>query len=302
MRLRLAVFLLSAIFLVYQWPAVKTQVVEPFLSSFKQSEVPPIQVEEVFSAINNHRTENKVMALVRDEKLDRAALARLSVIVNDDDFEGTKTGVTTENAVDNNGYNYGLIGDLYAGGVNGESNLIEEWSDREEAKKTLLEPRFRDIGIAVQKSGDTYLVMVILGRKESSPVERTGAGGYPVVTWGGIELWEAINKRRVEFGVNPLSRRDELCTVAAIRLNQLLDLGKLDGHAGFEPLLNRDDLKSLREKYTISEFLIVGYPTPAASVAAWENTLGHKALLAGGEYVWGCVYAQNTFGVAIAAY
>jgi len=24
--------------------------------------------------------------------------------------------------------------------------------------------------------------------------------------------------------------------------------------------------------------------------------------LSGGEYVWGCVYAQNTFAVAIAAY
>ena len=99
-----------------------------------------------------------------------------------------------------------------------------------------------------------------------------------------------------------LKQMDFLCTIASIRLNQLLELGKLDGHEGFVPVLNRPDLKPEADKYNISEFLIQGYPTPSAAVAAWENTMGHKSLLAGGEYVWGCVYAQNTFGVAIAAY
>ena len=95
---------------------------------------------------------------------------------------------------------------------------------------------------------------------------------------------------------------DQLCTIASIRLNQLLELGKLDGHAGFVPVLERTDLKSFTEKYNISEFLIQGYQTPLEAVDAWESTMGHKTLLVGGEYVWGCVYAQNTFGVAIAAY
>ena len=81
-----------------------------------------------------------------------------------------------------------------------------------------------------------------------------------------------------------------------------MELTKLDGHAGLDPLLNREDLRWIGEKYTLSEFLIVGYPTPPEAIYAWEHTLGHRALMAGGEYVWGCVYAQNTFGVAIAAY
>ncbi|MFH1792532.1 MAG: hypothetical protein ABH819_02690 [Patescibacteria group bacterium] len=123
------------------------------------------------------------------------------------------------------------------------------------------------------------------------------------ISWGGPELWEEVNNRRVLNGVNPLGKKDELCTIAAIRLNELRELGKLDGHEGFSQLSEkRTDLKWIFEKYNLAEFLIVGYDTPKETVDAWEHTLGHKSLVAGGEWVWGCVYAQDTFGVAITAY
>lgn len=260
-----------------------------------------IRAEEVMAQINSYRTENKMTALKRNGALDKAATARIEVIRARDDFSGEITGVTLENSVKNNKYNFSDLGELLAVGTNNESNLIEYWSDEEE-KKILSDKVYRDIGIAVINEGSTDRIEVILGRLASAPVEKLGSGGYPRVAWGGPELWEMVNKRRVEMGVNPLTRRDELCTIASVRLNQLLDLGKLDGHAGFEPVLDRNDLKWIREKYNMSEFLIVGYLTPTEAVSAWEHTLGHRGLLAGGEYVWGCVYAQNTFGVAIAAY
>jgi hypothetical protein len=125
----------------------------------------------------------------------------------------------------------------------------------------------------------------------------------PKTSWGGPELWGAVNKRRIEFGVNPLSKKDELCTIASIRLNQILELGKLDGHEGFAKLPeSRPDLKWIFEKYNISEFLVGGAPSASDAVSLWENSLGHRQLLSGGEYVWGCIYAQNSFGVAITAY
>lgn len=124
---------------------------------------------------------------------------------------------------------------------------------------------------------------------------------YP--TWGGPELWEAVNKRRQELGVNALGQRDELCTIASIRLNELLELGKLDGHTGFSNLPERrEDLKWIFEKYNISEFLLSGAQSASEAVELWENTLGHKKIVTGGEYVWGCIYAQNGFAVAMAAY
>lgn len=121
--------------------------------------------------------------------------------------------------------------------------------------------------------------------------------------WTGPELWEAVNRKRQEYGVNPLSNKSELCTIASIRLNQLLALGTLDGHEGFGKLPEeREDLRWIFEKYDVSEFLVSGAQTANEAVSLWENTLGHKKLLTGGEYVWGCVYAQAGFGVAITAF
>src|SRR3990167_3812922 len=123
-------------------------------------------------------------------------------------------------------------------------------------------------------------------------------------SWGGPELWAAVNKRRIEFGVNPLSQRDELCTIASIRLNEQLDLGRLDNHEGFTNMKDRrPDLAWIFEKYsTLAEFLAQGGKSAVETVSLWENTLGHKKLLTGGEFVWGCIYAQDSFAVAITSY
>jgi uncharacterized protein YkwD len=126
----------------------------------------------------------------------------------------------------------------------------------------------------------------------------------PTADWGGPELWEEVNDKRLDYGVNPLVQRDELCTIASIRLNELLELEKLDGHEGFSNLSERrPDLNWIFEKYSVvAEFLAMGGDSPAETVSLWNETLGHKKLLEGGEYVWGCIYAQNTFAVAITAY
>ncbi len=136
-----------------------------------------------------------------------------------------------------------------------------------------------------------------------APTPRPRSTGQVAAVWGGPDLWEAVNQRRKELGVNPLGTKSELCTIASIRLNELLEAGKLDGHEGFSSLPERrEDLKWIFETYNISEFLVSGATSADDAVNLWENTLGHKKLLTGGEYVWGCTYAQNTFGVAIAAY
>ena len=112
-----------------------------------------------------------------------------------------------------------------------------------------------------------------------------------------------MNERRRDYGVNELLTKSELCTIASIRLNELLDLGALDGHEGFSNLAERrEDLAWIFEKYNVSEFLLTGATTSEEAVSLWENTLGHRKLLTGGEFVWGCVYAQSGTAVAITAY
>jgi uncharacterized protein YkwD len=204
--------------------------------------------------------------------------------------------LTRELATKNAGYDANLIGDLLLLDFFKTNDAIDYWVADQITKGTLFHPDFREVGIAVKNGQDkvsVYVILVAPRRVIPSPKK---------ITWGGPELWRAVNDRRIEMGVNPLIQKNELCTIASIRLNQLLELGKLDGHEGFVPVLNRSDLKWISEKYNVSEFLAQGYATPKETIGAWENTLGHKVLLSGGEYVWGCVYAQNSYSVAIAAY
>jgi len=260
--------------------------------------LPDWTTDEILTKINIERESIGLSKLKNNPKLNQSARARLSVILSENDIDGSVTGITRERVLSNADYDANLVGELFLIDFFKSNNPIDFWNSDATSSGTLKHSDFKDVGIAVKNSDNRVEVYVIL----TSPRKIVKQINKPSVTWGGVELWEVINKRRVEMGVNPLKQTDELCTIASIRLNQLLELGKLDGHEGFVPVLKRDDLKWISEKYNISEYLIQGYATPSEAIKAWENTLGHRSLLAGGEYVYGCVYAQNTFGVAIAAY
>ena len=258
--------------------------------------LPDWTTDFVFTKINGAREAAGFSKIKTSEKLNQVALGRLAVILTENDYEGKITGLTRETAVRNAGYEANLIGDLVLTNYFKTKDPADEWMTNEINKGTLLHPDFHDAGIAIKNDQDkvsVYIIMVSPRKVVTIPKK---------IIWGGPDLWTEVNKRRVELGVNPLKQKEELCTIASIRLNELLELGKLDGHAGFVPVLNRSDLKWISEKYNLSEFLAQGYASAAETVQAWENALGHKALLSGGEYVWGCIYAQSTFAVAIAAY
>jgi len=165
---------------------------------------------------------------------------------------------------------------------------------KEEYRSALNETKNGKVSSLIQTSKPVY---VVLPTPVPAPVSTSK------IIWGGPDLWKAVNKTRVEHGVGELRQKDELCTIASIRLNELLELGKLDGHEGFSNLSERrSDLKWIFERYSISEFLVFGAKSAEEAVDLWLNTLGHKKLITGGEYSYGCIYAQNGFGVAIAAY
>lgn len=170
-------------------------------------------------------------------------------------------------------------------------------SESSEYYETVLD----ELVLELEKLGQNPVVVTRIVEKYPDEAKQTST--YDV-SWGGPELWNAVNKRRKEFGVNPLQSRSELCTIASIRLNELLELGKLDNHEGFSNMEERrPDLEWIFDKYsTLAEFLAFGGSTAEETVSLWENTLGHKKLLTGGEYVWGCIYSQNTFSVAITAF
>lgn len=259
---------------------------------------------DVIKEINAKRLELNLSELQLSEKLNKAAKARLAVILTFDDYMGSESALTREKAMELAGFQTSMVGDIYFE-INGKSNnFLLDLMNNPIERETISLAKFSEIGIA-QKTIDNVTHYYLLFGNE---IKKTSAKTVPSPTkstpanWSGPELWEAVNSRRVEFGVGKLNKKDELCTIASIRLNQLLELNKLDGHAGFQPVLDRPDLKWISEKYNVSEYLAQGFSTPKETVSGWENTMGHKSLLTGGEYVWGCIYAQNGFAVAIAAY
>ena len=296
-RLFLLVTALAILF--YGYRQLNLQIPFGLLSPFSsRTDWPNWTEEKVIMEINNYRQEENLGILASNRELNETAKARLAVILEYEDIKGDITGLSREAALEAVDYDYSWIGDMAVVDFFRTNDPVSYWASIENAKTTLDESNLKEIGVAIKQEWESMSIYVIMATQKTQGTVRASKK----IVWGGPELWSAMNKRRIELGVNPLSQRDELCTIAAIRLNQILDLGKLDAHAGFEPTLNREDLKWISEKYNISEFLVSGYETPTAAVDAWENTLGHKKLLAGGEYVWGCVYAQNGFGVAIAAY
>ncbi len=265
---------------------------------------PDNQAQSILSAVNSERVKNKLPALSWSEDLAKSAKARVAVISILNDFTGTISGLTREKAYDLVGYETSYFGDLTMYMSTPNEDFMSEILNNKQKREIILLDKFTEVGIAQAQEEDHNTYYFLFGNKKPKTVQ-TVAPKTTVrqkISWGGPELWEAVNKRRVEFGVNKLTRKDELCTIASIRLNQLLELNKLDGHAGFKPVLDRTDLKWISEKYNISEFLAQGYGSPEETVKGWENTLGHRGLMTGGEYVWGCIYSQNSFAVAISAY
>lgn len=98
------------------------------------------------------------------------------------------------------------------GAISEVEDYLQEIADKSNSAATIVK-------------GDTKIIYVTPAPSTPAPKAKE---------WGGPELWTAVNNRRVELGVNALSTKEELCTIASIRLNQLLELGKLDGHEGLD--------------------------------------------------------------------
>lgn len=310
------IFILAVSSAVYLWQTKLTKnVISPvydqineYISTVRPTPTkitfPENQVQNILTAINSERVENKLSVLSWSEDLTKSAKARAAVISKLDDFTGTISGLTREKAYDLVGYETSYFGDLTLYMYSPNEDFVSEILNNKQKKDIVLLDKFTEVGIAQTQESDHNTYYFLFGNKRPKTVQTVAPKTTlkQKISWGGPELWEAVNKRRVEFGVNKLTRKDELCTIASIRLNQLLELNKLDGHAGFRPVLDRSDLKWISDKYNISEFLAQGYGSPEETVKGWENTLGHRGLMTGGEYVWGCIYSQNSFAVAISAY
>lgn len=129
------------------------------------------------------------------------------------------------------------------------------------------------------------------------------AASISVSTYTGEELWQAVNKYRIEHGVPPLSFHPDLCQLSSRRLGELLERGSLDNHAGFEKYFDEHSLEDFDNLSVVAENLAYGYPTAWESVMGWDSSPPHRQfLLVDGSFKYGCTSANRTFAVLIAGY
>jgi uncharacterized protein YkwD len=124
----------------------------------------------------------------------------------------------------------------------------------------------------------------------------------PITYYTGVELWQELQEYRRQHGVPEFQKDNTLCTIASIRVNQLLDLKSLDGHDGFSPEVDKFRDNDQLTHHNVAENILSGYPTAKEAIAGWDSSLGHQSLMQDGSYVYACAAANSGFAVLIAAY
>ena len=121
----------------------------------------------------------------------------------------------------------------------------------------------------------------------------------------GEELMQAVNKYRREHGVPELQLHSGLCQLSSRRLGEIINLGDLDNHAGFEAYFNDHEISELSGPAVsnVAENLASGYATAWDTVIGWDSSPPHRTfLLADGAYKYGCGSANLGFAVLIGGY
>lgn len=168
---------------------------------------------------------------------------------------------------------------------------------------------FTEVGIATREATiqnvEGVLAVVMVSPAFSNSYDDAGQEALPQTvsrqppTYTGEDLWQAVQNYRRAQQLPEFNQANELCTVASIRLNELLELGKLDNHDGFDA--RADQFFERNTSWTaINENLAAGYDTAVQAVEwGWDQSLGHKALIRSREFPYACTAASRGFSVLI---
>lgn len=115
----------------------------------------------------------------------------------------------------------------------------------------------------------------------------------------GQDLWQAVQNYRRAHRLPEFKQSNELCTVASIRLNEQIELGRLDNHDGFSA--RADEFFDDHQDWSnLNENLASGYDTAVQVVEwGWDQSLGHQALIKSQEFPKACAAANHGFAVLI---
>lgn len=266
--------------------------------------IPEIEVSELLSILNAQRETNEVSPLVQNASLEKAA--RLLSLEMEDTQELQIPGNVRPflSAVSTTLPEEIETFAVFFSGVTDASQFEPVASS-----SAVQDPRFTQVGIATRQASfqDTegVLVVVMVSPDFRNTLENSGQEALPPTvsqqppSYTGEDLWEAVQNYRRAHTLKEFKQANELCTVASIRVNELLELGKLDNHDGFDARAN-EFFERNPDWSSINENLASGYSTAVQVVEwGWDQSLGHKALIQSEEYPYACTAANQGFAVLI---
>ena len=285
---------------------------------------PSISTEDIVSQIQNIRTENNLDPLNENTTLEKTArLVSLEIedaqdINTEINYERILNAVSLTKPPEVEGFV------IFLAGVGKPDDILADNESRLFSKAI-----YTQIGVATRSATiaeEDGLIVVILSSPEfyqppnnpqvntqvitddsndiqgavTGSVAQTSAGQLPKeFSYTGQDLWQAVQNYRRAHRLPEFQQSNELCTVASIRLNEQIELGRLDNHDGFSA--QADEFFDKNPDWrNLNENLASGFDTAVQVVEwGWDQSLGHQALIKSLESPKACAAANYGFAVLI---
>ncbi len=282
---------------VFSLPIPETRFLQPLTPPAATN----IHPEQVLGYLNEKRQENKLPPLVENTTLTKTArLATLEVEDNNSldesvDYESLLKAVSLDKPPEIETLT------VFVTGFGDFSQAMDL-----EKSKLLSDQTFTQVGVATRQANlqevEGIIIVITTSPSFTQPDIQTSTQQSATTkqpTYTGQDLWLAVQNYRRAHQLPLLEQSNELCTVASIRVNELLELGKLDNHDGFDA--RADQFFERNPGWTsINENIASGYETAVQVVEwGWDQSLGHQALIQSREYPKGCAAANAGFAVLI---
>lgn len=128
--------------------------------------------ETIINLSNQERQKLNIPALNANQYLAQAAHLKADAIIESQSFSHTIGDNSFSHWVKQTGYDYDIIGENLAIDFISSEGVIKGWMNSPDHKKNLLEPRFKEIGVAVKEgmiNGEKSIIVVqILGSPKIS--------------------------------------------------------------------------------------------------------------------------------------
>ncbi len=109
-----------------------------------------ITAEQLLQDVNQYRVNHGLSALVLDDKLNQAAMAKANDMSQNSYFAHTSpSGIAPWYWVDNSGYRFKIAGENLAMNFSNSHSIVDAWMNSETHRSNLLNPEFKNVGFAV---------------------------------------------------------------------------------------------------------------------------------------------------------